>query len=182
MERRLTSDGLTLEQFDAANLQYFAPAYGWLYHPQQPDATPQLRELVFLTRAEEEALMAALGDVIRQVKEQGKVDGDAAVNKFAAVLAEKSGHSQAAAVVQAAWQAMPEGERTFGALLRDTLGLRVRNAILYCRGKTVAGPATERAVALLEEHRERVAGDRQRPSDRSGLLTPVWRDAWQVVP
>jgi hypothetical protein len=35
---------------------------------------------------------------------------------------------------------------------------------------------------LLEEHRERVAGDRQRPSDRSGLLTPVWRDAWQVVP
>ncbi|MFM7108365.1 MAG: hypothetical protein ACKOZU_07155 [Planctomycetaceae bacterium] len=182
MQRRIEDDGLTLRQFDDQNLQYFMPAYGWLHSARQAEAKPQLRELVFLSKPEAEAVKAAVLNVIAQVKKGGKVDGDATVRLLAGALARNSGHSQVEGVLVSAWEKMPSDDRTLGAFLRDVMGLRVRNAVLYHRGPMKPSKATTRAVALLSEHAERLGGVSRNAAPRAGLPPPVWCDSWQVVP
>jgi hypothetical protein len=167
--------GIDRADFDRLHLQFFTPAWGWLYHPQIGPAAPQLRELVWLAEAETAALVPALALAVNGLKTQGRIDLDATREKFAAALAQRSGHTAVAAALDEAWRFVPPDDRTFGRFLRDGLGLRVRNALLFHRGE--ANPQakpTRESVQLLLESRTQLGASRP-----AGI---AWLDAWKVVP
>jgi hypothetical protein len=91
------------------------------------------------------------------------------------ILAEQlESHPKAAAAIRSAWDAIPEAERSLGTFLRDVMGLRVRNPMLYERDGFAPLPATRKVVELLGKSKDRLA--RESGADR------VWYDAWLVVP
>jgi len=174
LEKDFSAAGLDRAAFDGGHLQFFAPAWGWRYHPQQAEATPQLRELIFVAKPESDALLPTLEEAAKGL-EKGKIDMEKTRALLAETLARKSGHTAVGPALEAAWQALPEEDRTFGRLMHDGLGMRVRNAVLFHRGEVnpKAGP-TKQAVANLRESRERIANARE--------LGRTWVDAWKVLP
>lgn len=175
LEQDFTAHGFDRKAFDAAHLQFFAPAWGWLYHPQQAEATPQLRELVFLSKPESDALIPTLVEAAKGLEQAGRIDVDAARKLLADVLSTRSGHSDVAAAIEAAWQRLPKDDRTLGRFLEQGMGLRVRNPLLFHRGTAnpEAGP-TRQSVQLLRNSRDRIGNAR-----KEGV---TWVDAWKVVP
>jgi len=174
LEKDFSAAGLDRAAFDGAHLQFFAPAWGWRYHPQQAEATPQLRELIFVAKPESDALLPTLEEAAKGL-EKGKIDMEKTRAVLAEILGKRSGHTAVGPALEAAWQALPEEDRTFGRLMHDGLGMRVRNAVLFHRGEVnpKAGP-TKQAVANLRESRERIANARE--------LGRSWVDAWKVLP
>jgi len=175
LERQLQTAGIDRTDYDRRHLQFFAPAWGWLHHPQRPTDGPQLRELVWIGEAEAAALQPALVIAVEGLRSTGRIDTDAVRMKLSAVLAERSGHTGAAAALESAWGSLPAADRTLGRFLRDGLGLRARNAILFYRG--VADPGadpTREAVNRLLDSRSRLGMARQ-----PGVN---WLDAWKVLP
>lgn len=173
MERRIADAGLTRQAFDQQHLQFFTPACGWLYHPRNPDGDPQLRELVFICRAEATALVAMLAAVEKQLEVKGTIDGAAAVDVLAEQLA---AHSRAAGAVRAAWEAIPDADRSLGTFLRDALGLRVRNPLLFQRAGPKPLPATRKSIELLRESRKWLTKEKGPGAERP------WYDSWLVLP
>jgi hypothetical protein len=173
MERDMKAAGLELDAFDQQHLQLFTPACGWLYNPRNPDEDePQLRELAFISRAEATALVAMFAAVGKQLEQKGVIDGSAAI----AVLADKlAGHSEAAAGLEASWNAIPQAERSLGTFLRDGMGLRVRNAVLFEPVGRRPLPATlKKSVEVLRKCRAGMAE----------AMDPkrVWYDSWVMLP
>ena len=173
MERQLQEGGLERTAFDQQHLQFFTPACGWLYHPMNPDGDPQLRELVFVSRPEAKALVVMLASIQEQLKRTGKIDARAAVDALAAQLAS---HPGAAAAVRSAWDAVPEAERSLGRFLRDAMGLRVRNPVLYQRADVAPLPATRKAVEMMGKSKDLLAREGRGDDER------VWYDSWLVMP
>lgn len=167
--------GIDREAFDKAHLQFFFPAWGWRYHPQQFEATPQLRELVFLAKPESDALIPALEAAANDLERQGRIEVDAVRKKFAEVLVKKTGHTGVVQVIDKVWQGLPEGDRTFGRFLVQGMGLRVRNPLLFHRGvaNPQAGPTRE-SVQLMRSSRNQINNSRQGGG--------IWEDAWKVLP
>lgn len=173
MEQIIKKNVGSIDEFDEKKLQYFAPAYGWLYHPQQPKIEPQLREFVFMAEPEVDALVATLNAVAEQLEGTKKFDANEAVQKLAKFAAEKSTHSQVKGAIERAWSEMPKEEQTFGRFLEEKLGLRVRNPILYHGGSTKPNPVTTQAAGKLRHYTEQLVNARK----------PVaWYDAWLVLP
>jgi len=175
LEREFEKTGISRKAFDTSHLQFFVPAWGWLYHPQQAEATPQLRELVFLTKPESEALIPALVKAADGLERDGQIDVDAVRRLLADVLGRNSGHTGVAAALEAAWQNLPKDDQTFGRFLTDGLGLRVRNPLLFHRGTASprAGP-TRQSIELLRTSRDRIG-----MAKKEGV---TWVDAWKVLP
>ena len=175
LQKEFAAQGLDRTTFDQRHLQFYVPAWGWRYHPQQADAEPQLRELVFLAKPESDALIPAIVQAADGLLEQGKIDVDATRQRFADVLAKRSGHTGIAAVMEAAWQSIPEADRTLGRFLVSGMGLRVRNPLLFHRGvvNSAAGPTRE-GIVQLRSSRDRIANAR-----KEGV---TWADAWLVLP
>ena len=175
LEREFSANGIDRKAFDAAHLQFFVPAWGWLYHPQQAEATPQLRELVFLAKPESDALIPTLIKAAEGLEKTGRVDVDAARKLLADVLGTKSGHSGVAVATEAAWQSLPTEDRTLGRFLEQGMGLRVRNPLLFHRGTAspAAGP-TQQSVQLLRTSLDQIENARKK-----GV---TWVDAWKVLP
>jgi len=173
--KQLGSQGIDRKTFDQSHLQVFIPAWGWRYHPQQSEATPQLRELVFLAMPESDALIPALIKAADGLEKEGRIDVEAARTLLADVLGKRSGHTTAGRAIEAAWQSLPEGDRTFGRFLVQGMGMRVRNPLLFHRGtaSTKALPTRE-CIELLRSSRERVGSAR-----KDGV---TWADAWRVLP
>jgi hypothetical protein len=171
MEGMLKERGIERQAFDKQHLQFFVPACGWLYHPLNPEGDPQLRELVFVSRPEAKALVVLLATVQEQLKQTGKIDGQAAVNVLAKQLAS---HAGAADAIRAAWEGVPEAERSLGNFLRDAMGLRVRNPLLYQRAGVARLPATLKTVEMLGKSKELLA--REDGPER------FWYDSWLVLP
>lgn len=172
---RMLAAGVDRASFDRDHLQFFAPAWGWLYHPQQPDATPQLRQVVFLTKPESDALLPAITLAIKGLEDRGRIDADVARAAFVEALGRRSGHTAVEAAAEVAWQSLPADDRTLGRFLHDAMGLRVRNAILFHRG--TANPrtsATQLAIQSLRESRDRISMARD--------PEVTWVDAWKVCP
>jgi hypothetical protein len=175
LDKQFDATGVDRQAFDREHLQLFVPAWGWLYHPQTPDALPQLRELVFLAKPEADALIPVLVTAVDGLRTTGRIDMDAVRNKFTQVLGRQSGHTDVASAVDAAWQALPEGDRTLGRFLRDSVGLRVRNAILYHPAAAdIRAAATQRDIELLTHSRERLGMAR--------AADVIWFDASKVLP
>lgn len=175
LERQLQAAGIDRADYDRQHLQFFTPAWGWLHHPQRAADGPQLRELVWIDEAEAAALLPALVVAVEGLRSTGRIDTDAVRRKLSSVLVERSGHTNAAAALDSAWNALPADDRTLGRFLRDGLGIRARNAILFHRG--VADPRAEptrEAVNQLLESRTRLGAARQ-----PGV---GWADAWSVLP
>ena len=175
LERQLQVAGIDRADYDRQHLQFFVPAWGWLHHPQRAADGPQLRELVWIDEVEAAALLPALVVAVEGLRSTGRIDTDAVRRKLSSVLVERSGHTGAAAALDSAWSALPADDRTLGRFLRDGLGLRARNAILFHRG--VADPRAEptrEAVNRLLESRTRLGAARQ-----PGV---GWADAWNVLP
>lgn len=175
LEEDFVSQGIDRKGFDHSHLQFFVPAWGWLYHPQQPEATPQLRELVFLAKPESDALIPALVEAAKGLETRGRIDVDATRKILAETLGKHSNHTGVATVLEAAWQSLPKDDRTLGRFLEKCMGLRVRNPLLFHRGDAnpKAGP-TQQSVELLRESRNRI-GNARKPG-------VTWADAWKVLP
>ena len=173
--RQFEKQGLDREAFDRAHLQFFVPAWGWLYHPRQPEATPQLRELVFLAKPESDALIPTLIKAADGLETAGKIDVEAARKVLADTLGRQSGHTGVSTAIEAAWRILPKDDRTLGRFLEQGMGLRVRNPLLFHRGvaKPQAGPTRQSIEALLDS-RERIGNAR--------LKGVTWADAWKVLP
>ena len=173
MERRMADAGLTRQAFDQQHLQFFTPACGWLYHPRNPDGDPQLRELVFICRAEATALVVMLAAVEKQLEAKGTIDGAAAIDVLAKELA---AHPRAAGAVRAAWDAIPEAERSLGTFLRDALGLRIRNPLLFQHAGLKPLPATGKSRERLRKSRDWLTKEKGPGPER------MWYDSWLVLP
>jgi hypothetical protein len=175
LEQKFVQNDVSREAFDRSHLQFFEPAWGWLYHPQQPEATPQLRELVFLAKPESDALIPALVRAAEGLEAEGRIDVDSTRKLLAETLARQSGHAGVVAAIEAAWQGLPKDDRTFGRFLEQGMGLRVRNPLLFHRGvaNPKAGP-TRQSVGLLLDSRNRIGNAR-----KEGV---TWADAWKVLP
>jgi hypothetical protein len=175
LEREFTAKGISRASFDQSHQQFFVPAWGWLYHPQQAEATPQLRELVFLAKPESDALIPTLIEAAEGLEQSGRIDVDAARQVLARVLERESGHTGVMAAMEAAWQSLPPEDRTLGRFLERGLGLRARNPLLFHRGTASpsAGP-TRQSVQLLRTSRDRIGNAR-----KEGV---AWVDAWKVLP
>jgi hypothetical protein len=171
MERQMQDARLERVVFDQQHLQFFTPACGWLYHPMNPEGDPQLRELVFVSPPEAKALVVIMAGIEQQFRKANKIDAAAAVRILAQQL---ESHPKAAAAIRSAWDVIPEAERSLGTFLRDVMGLRVRNPMLYERDGFAPLPATRKVVELLGKSKDRL--DRESGPDR------VWYDAWLVVP
>ncbi len=175
LEQQFGSRGLDRQSFDESHLQFFVPAWGWLYHPQQPEASAQLRELVFLAKPESDALIPTLVAAAEGLKADGRIDVDAVWKKLAETLGRRSGHAGVAAQIEVAWQALPKDDRTLGRFLERAMGLRVRNPLLFHRG--IANPQaepTKQSVKTLLDSRDRIGNAR-----KEGV---TWADAWLVLP
>jgi hypothetical protein len=175
LEQEFQARGINRKAFDDAHLQFFMPAWGWLYHPQQANATPQLRELAFLVKPESDALIATLIRAADGLEQAGRIDVDATRKVLADVLGRNSGHTGVAAAIEAAWQRLPKNDRTLGRFLEQGMGLRARNPLLFHRGvaNPKAGP-TQQSVQLLRTSRDRIGNAR-----KEGV---TWVDAWKVLP
>jgi hypothetical protein len=173
LEKQFAERGIDRLAFDRSHWQFFLPAWGWRYHPLQADATPQLRELVFLAKPESDALIPTLVKSADGLEKAGRIDVDAARKALADVLGRN--HTGVAAAIEAAWQGLPEDDRTLGRFLEQGMGLRVRNALLFHRGSVnpAAGP-TKQSVQLLRGSRDRIGMAR-----KPGV---TWVDAWKVLP
>lgn len=175
LDGELASQGLDRKTFDQSHLQFFVPAWGWRYHPQQAEATPQLRELVFLAKPESDALIPALIKAAEGLEEQGRIDVDATRSLLADVLGKRSGHTTVSRAIEAAWQSLPEADRTFGRFLVQGMGMRVRNPLLFHRGTANAKALpTQESIRMLRSSRDRIGGAR-----KDGVF---WADAWKVLP
>jgi len=174
LEKRFKDAGLDRESFDLGHLQFFEPTWGWLYHPQQPEATPQLRELTFVAKPESDALIPTLIAAADSLEKTGKIDMELVRGELKEVLARISKHTKVAETIEAAWQALPEQERTLGRFLRDGMGLRVRNALLFHKGTAKQTAATRQSVQMLRRSREVIGNARG-----TGI---TWVDSWKVLP
>ena len=173
MERRMADAGLDRRAFDQQHLQFFTPACGWLYHPLNPDGDPQLREMVFICRAEATALVVMLAAVEEQLKAKETIDGEAAIDRLAKQLAT---HPQAAGAVRAAWEAIPEAERSLGTFLREAFGLRIRNPLLFQSAGLKPLPATGKSLERLRKSQDWLTKEKAPGPER------VWYDSWLVLP
>jgi hypothetical protein len=179
LEEQFGEVGIDRAEFDRGHLQFLVPAWGWLYHPQQSEATPQLRELVHLAEPEVLALIPSLISAADSLQKTGRIDVEASRQKFAEVLARASGHSAAEAAIQASWQALPAGDRTFGRFLQDGLGLRVRTPILFHRGTAnLQAAPTLRGIEMIRKARDRIGMARE----SAWKSQAAWMDAWKVLP
>jgi hypothetical protein len=124
-----------------------------------------------VSRPEAKALVVLLATVQEQLKQTGKIDGQAAVNVLAKQLAS---HAGAADAIRAAWEGVPEAERSLGNFLRDAMGLRVRNPLLYQRAGVAPLPATRKTVEMLGKSKDLLA--REDGPER------FWYDSWLVLP
>ena len=173
MEHALEKGGLTIKEFDDAEMQVFVPASGWLYHPQH-DAAPQLRELFFLCEPETKALIETFALVSKQFEDSNGINGDAALDTLATSLG-KSGHITAESRLREQWQQLQKDERSLGILLRDVYGLRVKNPLLY--RPSSATKAARRAQEAVDQFNKSITLFRA----ASGLK-PFWFDSWKVLP
>lgn len=174
LEKRFAAAGIDREAFDLGHLQFFEPAWGWLYHPQQAEATPQLRELTFVAKPESDALIPTFIAAADGLEKNGKIDMELVRGKLKETLARISKHTKVAEAIEAAWQALPEQERTLGRFLRDGMGLRVRNALLFHKGTAKATEPTRQSVQMLRRSREVIGNAR-----KTGV---TWVDSWKVLP
>jgi hypothetical protein len=175
LENQLHAAGIDRTDYDRQHLQFFAPAWGWLHHPKRATDGPQLREVVWIAEAEAAALLPALVVAVEGLRSTGRIDADAARRQLSSVLAERTGHTGAAAAIESAWESLPLEDRTLGRFLSDALGLRARNAILFHRGVADSrAEPTREAVSRLLESRTRMGMARQ-----PGVN---WVDAWKVLP
>lgn len=175
MEQRIVDDGGTLAAFAASNQQYYVPATGWMFHPLQPDVKmPQLRELLFLAPVEVDVLEAMFMALVKDLERSDRLNGEAAVKFIADLIAKRSTHTKAKAAIEAAWSEMPEQDRTLGAFLRDRMGMRVRNPVLFVSGPIKAPKVKQEVSAILQERSKRLTNARG-----PGIL---WYDSLKVLP
>lgn len=175
MEQRIVEDGDTPAAFAASSRQYYVPATGWLFHPLQPDVKqPQLRELLFLAPVESDVLEATFMALVKDLNQNDKLNGEAAVTFMADLIAKRSTHSKAKEAIEAAWREMPEQDRTLGAFLRDRMGMRVRNPVLFVSGP-IKAPKLKRQVSTILDSRSKALTNDRGP----GML---WHDSLKVLP
>jgi len=175
MEQRIVEDGGTPAAFASGNQQYYVPATGWLFHPLQPDVKqPQLRELLFLAPVESDVLEATFMALVKDLERNDKLNGAAAVAFMADLIGKRSTHSTAKEAIETAWREMPEQDRTLGAFLRDRMGLRVRNPVLFVSGPIKAAKVKREVSAILQSRSKALTNDRG-----PGML---WHDSLKVLP
>ena len=175
MEQRIVEDGGTPAAFASSNQQYYVPAAGWMFHPLQSDVKkPQLRELLFLAPVEVDVMEAMFMALVKDLERSDKLNGDAAVKFIAELIAKRSTHTKAKEAIEAAWREMPEQDRTLGAFLRDRMGMRVRNPVLFVSGPIKAPKVKQEVSAILQERSKRLTNARG-----PGVL---WYDSLKVLP
>lgn len=179
--KAMESRGLTRGQFDVEQLQYFVPSRGWLFHPtlrEQAAATPQFRELFFLTGPERLAVTRLLERILSDLDRGEPIDGNAMITRFAADLAEAAGSTSLAALVQDTWNRLPQDRRSVGVFLEDVFGLRLKAAIPFpatAYAKDVAASGEE-----IERMKERIS--RLDRSISEGGDAAFWFDASDLTP
>lgn len=175
MEQRIVEDGGTPAAFASSNQQYYVPATGWMFHPLQPDVKrPQLRELIFLAPVEADVMEAMFMALVKDLERSDRLNGDAAVKFVADLVAKRSTHKKAKEAIETAWREMPEQDRTLGAFLRDRMGMRVRNPVLFVSGPIKAPKVKKEVSAILQARSKNLTNDRG-----PGML---WHDSLLVLP
>ena len=173
--------GIGRDKYEERALQYFVPSQGWLFHPGSQDtssAKPQLRELFLLAEPERKAVKRLFDDVRDRLSRRDPIDSDAVIATFAAELAGAAGNPVLEATVLAAWEKIPDRQRSVGIFLEDVFGLRMKAALPFPPiDYTKERPAAEEEIARMLERIGRL-GEAFKDEGEAAF----WFDASTLVP
>ena len=169
------------DKFDELHLQFYMPSRGWLFHPLTPDPPavnqPQFHEVFFLAPPEQTAIRGMLLSLQSQLEERQMIDHDATVMAFAQSLSSAAGNPTIETQVMAAWNRIPEPQRSLGIFLEDTFGIRLKASLPFPRAALSIQPENEAEVAAC---RERITRFLTVLAD--GGSDTFWFDSSELIP